>query len=148
MNPSINTLILTLAALFILFPVQETLSAQNPEMALQVAGDDVVTVLDESAEHTIFTQLVEETQLDETLRQAGPYTVLAPNDEAFEALGSELDEIRQNPDQLQNLVINHLFTGQASADDVEENFGVEVEQRDMEASNGVVHGISEVRLAP
>lgn len=114
--------------------------------AQQTAGDDVVSVVNSSDDHTVFADLIAEAQLSETLQQAGPFTVLAPTDEAFEAISSEVEELKQNPQQLQNVVINHLYQGEVSSEEVETNFGIEVKDGDIDASNGVIHSIDEVML--
>lgn len=119
---------------------------QQQQQPPQASGDDVVSVVSESPDHTIFAQMIEEAQLTETLQQAGPFTILAPTDEALEELGSELDEVRSEPQRVQNVVINHLFQGEASAEEVEETFEVEVNEGDIEASNGVIHSLNEVLL--
>lgn len=105
---------------------------------------DVVSVINESDDHSIFAELIAEAQLTETLTQQGPFTVLAPTDEAFENANPQVDELREDPQQLQNVIINHLFQGEASSDEVETNFGVEVADGDIGASNGVIHSIDEV----
>jgi uncharacterized surface protein with fasciclin (FAS1) repeats len=120
-----------------------TLGVLNAE-AQDMAGNDVVSVLNSSDEHTVFSELIEEAELSETLRSQGPFTVLAPNDDAFGEMGEQLEDLRQNPQQLQNVLINHLFQGEASSDEVETNFGIEVEDGDIDADNGVVHSIDEV----
>ncbi len=114
--------------------------------AQEMAGDDVVSVVNASDDHTIFAELIEEAQLTETLSQQGPFTILAPTDEAFEPISGEIEEMRQNPQQLQNVLINHLFQGEATSDEVEENFGIDVADGDIDASNGVIHSIDEVLL--
>jgi len=119
---------------------QETQEPQAP------GGDDVISIINESDNHTIFAELIAEAQLTETLNQQGPFTVLAPTDEAFENVRAEIDEMRQDPQQLQNIVINHLFQGEASSEEVETNFGVAVSDGDKQASNGIVHSIDEVIL--
>lgn len=120
---------------------------QAQELPAQpAAGDDVVSVINETGDHTIFASLVEEAELGGVLREQGPFTVLAPTDAAFEPMGDDLAELRQNPQQLQNVVINHLFQGEADASHIEENFGIEVKEADMDASNGTVHSIGEVLL--
>jgi uncharacterized surface protein with fasciclin (FAS1) repeats len=120
-----------------------TLGVLNAE-AQDMAGNDVVSVLNSSDEHTVFSELIEEAELSETLRSQGPFTVLAPNDDAFGEMGEQLEDLRQNPQQLQNVLINHLFQGEASSDEVETNFGIEVEDGDIDADNGVVHSIDAV----
>lgn len=114
--------------------------------AQDMTGDDIISVVNASDDHTIFADLIEEAELSEILRQPGPFTVLAPKDEAFEPISEELQELRQNPQQLQNVLINHLFQGEASSEEVETNFGIEVEDGDIGASNGVVHSIDQVLL--
>ncbi|MEX0724102.1 MAG: fasciclin domain-containing protein [Gracilimonas sp.] len=110
------------------------------------AQDDVVEVVQNSEDHTIFAELLEETEMVELLKEEGPYTVLAPTDEAFESLGDELETLKENPQELQNVVIGHLFNGQIGAADVEEARSVNVTQGDIEASNGTVHVIDEVMV--
>lgn len=107
-------------------------------------GADVVSAVNESEDHAIFAGLLEEAELTETLSMAGPFTVLAPTDEVFEEMSDELAELRENPQQLQNMVINHLFQGEVPATEVEEQLGVNVVDGDIEASNGVVHHVDEI----
>ncbi len=77
-----------------------------------VAQDNsVVEVVQSSEDHTIFAELLDETGLSETITNEGPFTVVAPTDEAFESMETDLDELRQNSDQLQTIVVGHLFQG-------------------------------------
>lgn len=108
------------------------------------AQDTVVDVINNSEDHTIFSELLAEAGLEEVISQPGPYTIIAPKDEAFEAMGSELEQLRANPDQLQNVVISHLFQGEVPSEDVQPNLGIEVEEGDISASNGLVHVTNEV----
>lgn len=140
-----NMLLAGVFALITMLAVSQNVNAQDPAPQ-QPAGDDVISVVNASDEHTIFAELIEEAQLTETLSQQGPFTILAPTDAAFEPMDAELEALRQNPQDLQNVMINHLFQGEASANEVEENFGIPVENGDIEASNGVIHSIEEVLL--
>lgn len=107
-------------------------------------ADTVVDVINESEDHTIFAELLAETELDNVIAQPGPFTIVAPTDEAFSALGGELDQLRESPEQLQNIVIGHLFQGEVSADEVGQSLGVEIEEGDIPASNGLVHSSESV----
>lgn len=107
-------------------------------------ADTVVDVINESEDHTIFAELLAETELDNVVAQPGPFTIVAPTDEAFSALGGELDQLRESPEQLQNIVIGHLFQGEVSADEVGPSLGVEIEEGDIPASNGLVHSSESV----
>lgn len=100
---------------------------------------NVVDVINESDDHTILSELLETTELDNVIAQQGPFTVVAPNDEAFEALGQQLEELRQNPEQAQNVVIGHLFQGEVPADDAEPALNIEITTGDIPATNGLVH---------
>lgn len=110
-----------------------------------VAQDgNVVDVINESENHTIFAELLAETNLDDAIADQGPFTIIAPTNEAFEALGDELEQIKADPDMLQNLLIGHLFQGENSAEDVEPALGVNITTGDIPASNGLVHVTDEV----
>ncbi|MEX2347549.1 MAG: fasciclin domain-containing protein [Balneolaceae bacterium] len=104
----------------------------------------VVDVISTSEDHTILAQMLEETELNNVISEQGPFTVVAPTDEAFEALGSELDEIQSSPERMQNLVIGHLFQGEVPAADAEPVLEIEIEEGDIPASNGLVHVVDEV----
>jgi uncharacterized surface protein with fasciclin (FAS1) repeats len=109
-------------------------------------GDSVVDVINASTDHTILSQLLVEAQLVETLNMDGPYTVLAPTDEAFNELGTALTQLRENPQELQGVLVRHLFQGAVSAEEVTEAIGLEIETGDIEADNGVIHVINQVIL--
>lgn len=109
-------------------------------------GDTVVDVINDSEDHTIFAELLAETELDNVVAQPGPFTIVAPTDEAFEALGPELDQLRESPEQLQNVVIGHLFQGEVPSEDVGPSLGIEIGSGDIPASNGLVHSSEEVIL--
>lgn len=117
--------------------------------ALQLANAQdgtVVDVVTSSDDHTILAEMLEETELTNVISQPGPYTVIAPTDEAFEELGSELDEIRSNPERMQNVVIGHLFQGEVAAEESEPALEVSIEEGDIPASNGLVHIVDEVMM--
>ncbi len=110
----------------------------------QAQDGNVMDVINSSDDHTIFAELLAETNLDDAISDQGPFTILAPTDEAFEALGGELEQIKADPDMLQNLLIGHLFQGENSAEDVEPALGVNIVTGDIPASNGLVHITDEV----
>jgi len=107
---------------------------------LSLAQDgNVVDVINESDDHTILSELLETTELNNVISQQGPFTVVAPTDAAFEEMGSELDELRDDPERAQNVVIGHLFQGEVPAEEAEPALNVEISDGDIEASNGLVH---------
>lgn len=111
---------------------------------VQAQQGSVVDVINDSDDHTIFAQLLAETELDEVIGQQGPFTVVAPTDDAFQALGDQFDQIQQNPEMMQNVVIGHLFQGEVTAEEAAPTLEIEVVEGDIPASNGVVHVTDEV----
>ncbi len=105
---------------------------------------DVVEIVNQSDDHSIFASMLAETELDAVISEQGPFTVLAPTDEAFEALGEDLQQIQSNPERMQNIVIGHLFQGEVTAEEAGPAIDVEIEQGDIGASNGLVHVIDSV----
>lgn len=118
----------------------------NPAQAQQTENT-VVDVISQSEDHTILAELLVETELDNIISQPGSYTVIAPTDEAFQEMGSELDALRENSQELQNVILGHLFQGEVSAEEAGPVLGVEIEQGDIPASNGVVHTTNQVIMA-
>jgi len=110
------------------------------------ANDTVVDAINASEDHKILASLIQEVQLEEVLKQPGSYTVIAPTDQAFEKLGEAMETVKQNPQQLQQVVLNHLFQGTASAEDISENLGVTLLATDESPSNGVIHVSDKVIL--
>lgn len=104
----------------------------------------VVDIISESEDHTILAQMLEETELNNVISDQGPFTVVAPTDDAFEAMGSELEEIQGDTERMQNLVIGHLFQGEVPAEEAEPALEITVEEGDIPASNGLVHITDEV----
>ncbi|MCH8495291.1 MAG: fasciclin domain-containing protein [Balneolales bacterium] len=125
------------------------LQAQDMAMPAptEATGETVVDVIKSSEDHTVMAALLDETMLAETLSQQGSFTILAPTDDAFQEVEEALNELRANPEHLQQIVLNHLFQGAASSQDVEDALEIEVVEGDMQASNGLVHSIDQVILS-
>lgn len=113
---------------------------------------------------------VEAAGLSETLMGEGPFTVLAPTDAAFKALGNTVNELLlpENKDKLASILTYHVIPGRVYSDQVA---GLEsattvqgsdvsisvngkavkiddatVIKADIEAANGVIHVINKVIL--
>lgn len=106
----------------------ETTSASEATITDDAATDGAAT--DDAAEgdivdtaagdfNTLITA-VQAAELEETLRGEGPYTVLAPTDEAFEALpDGTLDDLLADPTgDLADILKYHVIEGAVMADDV------------------------------
>jgi uncharacterized surface protein with fasciclin (FAS1) repeats len=108
--------------------------------------------------------------LSDTLSGEGPFTVFAPTDEAFAALGTTVQDLLkpENKDKLASILKYHVVSGRvfaAQAKDLKEATtvngksvkieskwgkvmvgGAEVVTADIDASNGVIHVINKVLI--
>jgi uncharacterized surface protein with fasciclin (FAS1) repeats len=118
--------------------------------------------------NTLITAL-QATDLEETLSTAGPFTVLAPTDQAFDQLPQgELDALLQDPHKLKQILLYHVISGDVRSDDLNEideaptvegelvaveqaGDGIRINdskvlQMDILAENGVIHVIDSVLM--
>ena len=141
-----------------------------PSMSAEAAP----TIVDIAVADGNFTNLVaalEATGLVETLQGEGPFTVFAPTDEAFAALGEEtIAALLADPDTLSQILLYHVVAGAVTAADVVnldsattvqgEDVTISVDNGsimindamvilpDIEAANGIIHVIDTVILPP
>ena len=123
-----------------------------------------------SAVHNILQVALEASNLNDALNGTGPFTVFAPTDDAFNALGSDLiDDLLENPGgALSNILLYHVVSGTALSSDLSDgqsittlygdNVEVTINQdgvfindaqviiENLSAGNGVVHVINAVLL--
>lgn len=147
----------------------EASEGATEEAVVETASGDIVTVATEGGFSTLVAA-VQAAGLVETLQGEGPFTVLAPTDEAFAALpAGVLDKLLlpENKDLLAKILTYHVIPGKVMAADVTDGDvatvegqnvtfstadgvsvnGAKVVTADVEASNGVVHVI-DVVLVP
>ena len=120
---------------------------------------------------TLVTAL-SEAGLVEALQGEGPFTVFAPNDDAFAKIpDDELDALLADPQgDLTDILLYHVVSGEIMSTDIEDGQTVEtlqgspitvsledgqvlinnavVVQRDLRASNGVIHVVDTVLMPP
>ena len=107
--------------------------------------------------------------LVETLKGPGPFTVFAPTDEAFKALGTTVDDLLkpENKDKLVAILTYHVVPGKVMAADLKDGMeaatvngetvmidldngamvdDAKVVTADIAATNGVIHVIDKVIL--
>jgi uncharacterized surface protein with fasciclin (FAS1) repeats len=152
---------------------QETTTEQTQPMEESMdegmAGDqDIVALAQDTPDLSTLVEAVTAADLAETLQGDGPFTVFAPTNDAFDALGGTLDELLQpeNQEQLQSVLTYHVVPTEAMAADLEDGQMLEtvngemlevsidgdtvmvgdatVVMPDVDASNGVVHVIDTV----
>jgi uncharacterized surface protein with fasciclin (FAS1) repeats len=121
-------------------------------------------------ELSTLNRLIADAGLTDTLKGVGPYTVFAPNDDAFKAVPAKtLSALAANKELLKSVLSYHVVPGKLVSADVT-NKGVKsvqgadlalsksgafvtvedamVIEADVPASNGVVHVIDRVLMPP
>ena len=146
-------------------------TTEQQQTQAQPAGKDIVTLAQETPELSTLVDAVTAADLAETLQGDGPYTVFAPTNEAFDAVGEDaLAELLEpaNKDQLADVLTYHVVEGELKAADLSDGqklttvqggeLTVSVEgdtvkvgdatvaMPDVDASNGVVHVIDTVLM--
>lgn len=105
---------------------------------------------------------VKAADLSETLSGAGPFTVFAPTDDAFQKLPEgTVSGLLDDPEALKSVLTYHVVQGRLTAADLLEKGTVEtlgggtlrlqqlkVAKADIPATNGVIHVVDEVLLPP
>ena len=131
---------------------------------------DVIETAKKSGGFQVFIGALAEAGLEEALKEMGPYTVFAPTDQAFARMPKpKLDELMKpgNREQLQLLLRSHIVPGKLAANElknlektrtthgqplkIESRNGLWINEAkvvspDLEASNGVLHGIDTVLM--
>ena len=133
-------------------------------------SNTVVDIVVGSETHTTLEAAVTAAGLVETLSGEGPFTIFAPTDDAFAALPEgTLETLLSNPTgDLTNILLNHVYSGQAMSTDLSDGMMVStlygdslmvtidstgvyfndamVTVADLSADNGVVHVIDAILL--
>lgn len=135
----INSLIITVA---VLFTTHSTEAQQTTPPDAE--GKTVYEAVKSSEETSDFAQLLEKSGYADILKKQGPYTILAPSNEALEESGENVEELNENPEKVKNLIRGHLYQGEVPSDQVESQMGVSVEESDDSPSNGVVHVVDQI----
>jgi uncharacterized surface protein with fasciclin (FAS1) repeats len=129
---------------------------------------DIVDIAVGAGSFTTLVTAVQAAGLVETLKSPGPFTVFAPNDEAFAKLpAGTIQTLVQNIPQLTRILTFHVVSGRLKKEDLaklgkvtsvegspipidcSEGFEVKnatVLAADIEADNGVIHVIDRVIL--
>ena len=155
---------------------EEAMDEAEPEDEAMAEPGTIVDVAVANGSFTTLVAAVQAAGLVETLSGEGPFTVLAPTDEAFaaalEALGLTAEELLANTELLTEVLTYHVLAGEIPASQVvtldgqsvatlngaEINITVDgdtvmindatVAAVDVAASNGLIHVIDSVLLPP
>jgi uncharacterized surface protein with fasciclin (FAS1) repeats len=148
---------------------QQAPASEEQAPSTQESGQDIVGLAQGNADLSTLVTAVSTAELVETLQGTGPFTVFAPTNAAFDALGD--DQVQsllepENRDQLTSVLTYHVVPGELTASDLSdgqtldtvagETLTVEIDgdqvtvgdatvvEPNVEASNGVVHVIDAV----
>lgn len=133
------SLIVTLAILL----SSQSVNAQVDTSA-DTQGESVVDVVDANEETSDFGQLLDDSGFAKVLEAEGPYTILAPTNEAIESSSTSMEALEENPKLVKTIIQGHLYKGELPPEQVESMLEVEVQDTDESASNGTVHVVDEV----
>lgn len=78
------------------------------------SAKDVVKIAAGSKDHTTLVAAIKQAELVDALSNAGPFTVFAPSNAAFEKVGKEtLDNLmkNENKEKLQDILQYHVYVG-------------------------------------
>lgn len=133
----------------------------------EAAGDtaaqqDIVATAIAAGNFDTLVSAVKAADLVETLQGTGPFTVLAPTDDAFSKLpGDQVAALMSDPEALTGVLTYHVIAGRLSAADLLQQGEFEtvngakltlaqldVSATDIETSNGVIHVLDTVLLPP
>jgi uncharacterized surface protein with fasciclin (FAS1) repeats len=128
-------------------------------------------LLETAAQAGSFSKLLEaiaSTEITDMLNSPGPFTILAPTDEAFAALPQDvLESLQENNFKLKQVLLYHVIYGDVRSDDlaqiqeaptvegsvviIEQDDGIKVNgiqvtQMDTLTENGVIHVLDGVLL--
>jgi len=104
---------------------QDESSALGGQSAVQddESQKNIVQVASSSPDHTTLVQAVKTAELVDVLTNAGPFTVFAPTNAAFEALPAGTVESLLEPEKrsdLRNILQYHVYVGVLQADSFED----------------------------
>lgn len=137
----------------------------QPAQQTQQAQRTILQAVQNDARFSTLAQAVQAAGLGETLSGAGPFTVFAPTNAAFDKLPSgTLNTLLNNPQQLRAVLTNHVVQGRVTSADLPGrpsatsvqgsalNFSTNparvnsaaITEADLQASNGVIHVIDTV----
>ena len=150
-------------------PVAASTETTTTTDSAAAAAGTIVDVATGAGSYGTLLGLLDSSGLSADLQGAGPFTVLAPSDDAFAGVdAAALDALTADPAKLKDVLLSHVVSGTLSAADFTDGQqlktlagtvidvgvadgtvsfnGVDVATPDIAASNGIIHGLSGVIL--
>jgi uncharacterized surface protein with fasciclin (FAS1) repeats len=108
---------ITIVLAALLFSIAPAVSAQTATPA--TGGNTILQTTAGMGNLNTFTSLANKAGLGDTLNTGGPYTVLAPSDDAFKKLPpGTLDALSNDAPRLKAVMRNHVLPGRHTANDI------------------------------
>jgi len=154
---------------------QPTAMPTPADSGMSAEPQDIVDLAIADGRFTTLVAAVQAAGLVDTLKGEGPFTVFAPTEDAFAKLpAGTLDDVLANPEQLKDILLYHVVSGEVMAADVLTMDGKSAETAlagksisitidgdkvmlndtvmvvitDIVTTNGVIHVIDSVLLPP
>jgi len=107
------SLVLSVTATHVFAQTQDTTKkTTTTTTTTSVQADDVVGALNSNPDYTKAAAAVKAAGLEASLKTGGPYTIFAPNNNAFNKLpAGRLDSLMKDPAKLATILKGHIVTG-------------------------------------
>ncbi len=138
--------------------------------AMPAHGADLIDTAERSGSFKIFLNAVRIAGLTRQLKAEGPYTVFMPTDNAFaHGAMSDWDALKKEPEALAQVLRYHMIRGKVKVSEVKPGRsasvagpaldlksdngmvtvnGARVTDSDLQADNGIIHGVDQVLMPP
>lgn len=120
-----------------------TINAQG-NAETQPQGETVVDQVESNEDTSDFAELLKVSGFAEVLKKQGPFTVLAPTNDALQSGEVDVEKAKEDQKMAQQVAQSHLYQGELPADEVESSMGVKVQDSDDSPSNGTVFVVDQV----
>ncbi len=139
-------------------------------LAVPAAAADLLDTAERAGSFKVFLNAVRIAGLTRQLKAEGPYTVFMPTDNAFaQIVGSDWELLKKEPQALARVLRYHMIRGSIKVTEVKPGptasvagppltlksdngmvtiNGARVTESDMQADNGIIHGVDTVLMPP
>jgi len=109
----------TIPAATLMLAAALLLAGRGPVIAASAQTKDIVDTAIAAGTFKSLVAAVQAADLVAQLKSAGPFTVFAPNDEAFAKIPkADLDALLKDKARLTKVLTHHVFAGNANSDDL------------------------------
>ncbi|NMA10855.1 MAG: fasciclin domain-containing protein [Methanomicrobiales archaeon] len=125
--------------------VTETPMGETGQMDNQTADMTIAAYISEDENLTRLAAAISAAGLYDILNGEGPYTVFAPSNEAFDALGNDtVDQLMSEPDNLTMVLQYHVVEGEYTSENITEMAGNQTGGENQTAGNESEGGVLDI----